>query len=535
MMSHRTRLVGLALAVVTALPGASVVGVAAAAVADEPAFSANPRPHSVSVDWVDAMLEAIELNPPAPTATTWRMWVVLSSMYDAWAAYDDDALATATGSDLKRPAAERTIANQERAASYAAHNALSYAYPEQVAVFDAVLELHDLAPSGSHDPQHPEGVGNLAADAVIRARLADASNAGTFADLSSATYPQQYQPAAGGDPNRWVPLVVPTGAVVDGNGLPVWSRDDPSSFETQTFLTPHWGAVTPFALTAGDQFRPAPPPRLGSDAPYVDAQGGTSTNDEAFRAQAAEVLALSGELDDRHKVIAEFWADGPHSWTPPGHWVQLAVGVSLRDRHTLEQDICMFLALGGALLDAGIAAWDAKRAYDYVRPATAIPYLYGGSRVRAWAGPNLGTRDIDASEWRPYQAATFVTPPFAEYVSGHSTFSRAAAEVLTGYTGSERMYDGRTLLGRDYDGDGVEDLFGQHIAAPGTLAFETGPSSTVALRWQTFREAADEAGVSRLYGGIHFQDADLRGRVLGSEVGRRALEHARALWDPVPG
>jgi len=194
----------------------------------------------------------------------------------------------------------------------------------------------------------------------------------------------------------------------------------------------------------------------------------------------------------------------------------------------------MFMVLAGSLLDAGIGAWDAKRAHDYVRPATAIPSLYTGQEVRAWAGPNLGSRLIDGAEWRPYQATTFVTPPFAEYVSGHSAFSAAAAEVLTGYTGSGRLYDGVTRLGRDYDGDGVEDLLGQHVAEPGSLAFEQGPSETVVLRWTTFREAADEAGISRLYGGIHFQDGDLRGRDLGREVGRMALAHAVALWDPPP-
>ena len=194
----------------------------------------------------------------------------------------------------------------------------------------------------------------------------------------------------------------------------------------------------------------------------------------------------------------------------------------------------MFMALSGALLDAGIGAWDAKRAYDYVRPATAIPNLYAGQEVRAWAGPNLGSRLIDGAAWRPYQSTTFVTPPFAEYVSGHSAFSAAAAEVLTGYTGSGRLYDGETRLGRDYDGDGVEDLLGQHVAEPGSLAFEQGPSDTVVLRWKTFRDASNEAGISRLYGGIHFQDGDLRGRALGREVGRMALAHAIAMWDPPP-
>ncbi len=258
----------------------------------------------------------------------------------------------------------------------------------------------------------------------------------------------------------------------------------------------------------------------------------TTTEDEAFRNQAAEVLAHSGALADQHKVIAEFWADGPHTWTPPGHWVQIAIGVSLRDQHTSAEDVQMFMALTGAVLDAGISAWEAKRAYDYVRPASAIPYVYAGQLVEAWGGPGHGTEWIDGADWQPYQSATFVTPPFAEFISGHSTFSRAAAEVLTAFTGSDAMYDGVTALGRDYDGDGVEDVFGRHIATPGTLLFEEGPEAPIVLTWSTFYEAADEAGVSRRYGGIHFQDGDLRAREIGREVGEQAYQWAELYFDP---
>jgi hypothetical protein len=300
----------------------------------------------------------------------------------------------------------------------------------------------------------------------------------------------------------------------------------------QAFLTPHWGAVKPFALASGDQLRPPPPPMLGFDAPYVDALGNETTNDAAFRDQAAQILAASGALTDEHKVIAEFWADGPHTWTPPGHWMQLAIGLSLREGHDLDADICMFMALSGALLDAGIAAWDAKRAYDYVRPATAIPYLYAGQRVRAWAGPERGSQVIDGADWRPFQPSTFVTPAFPEYVSGHSTFSAAAAEVLTRYTGSSVMFDGVTRLGRDYDGDGVEDLLGRHVAMPGSLSLDDGPAAPVTLRWATLQEAADQAGLSRRYGGIHFQDGDLRGREMGRRIGELVYANAQAYWGP---
>jgi hypothetical protein len=525
MDSVRARIAGPVLALVV------VVGGVTGAAAQEGTFEPNSRPHSVAIDWVEAMLTGIEHNPPAPTATTWRMFVVLSSMFDAWAAYDEDAIGTVTGSALRRPIVEHTEVNQEHAVSFAAYSALGYIFPDETDLFDAVLEHHGLEPSPSVDPATPAGIGNIVAAQVIRRHSMRGANAFDFAAVAGSGPGAAYEPDTAGDPNHWVPLQVPNGTVTDVDGNPTMSEDDPHSYETQEFLTPHWGEVPTFALRNGHELRPVAPPRLGSDEPYVDARGRHTTNDAAFRAQAAEVLGLSGNLDDEHKVIAEFWADGPHTWTPPGHWIQLAIGVSLRDEHSVGQDVCMYLALAGALFDAGVAAWDAKRAYDYVRPATAIPYLYAGEQVRAWLGPDKGIGLIEGKDWRPYQAATFVTPPFAEYVSGHSAFSAAAAEILTRYSGSADMYDGTTRLGRDYDGDGTEDTFGQHVATPGTLQFEHGPASPVVLRWSTFRDAADEAGRSRLYGGIHFQDGDLRGRVLGREVGRRAFAAAEAHWE----
>ncbi len=514
--------------------------------ADEPAFTPNPHPHSVVVDWVDAMLLAIELNPPAPTATTWRMWVVASSMYDAWSAYDGTAVATASGYTLKHPARRHAAGSDEIAISYAAHRALTYLFPNQKHIFDEVLAYHGLAASSSLNPLTPDGLGNAAAQAVIDLRTNDGSNAAAgFAQITSATYPEPYEAinsadpsapnAIGGpayDPNYWTPLRVPTGALADAAGNPIVDHDDPATYVDQRFLTPHWGAVVPFALTSGDQFRPAAPPHLGSLEPYTDAAGNVSTSDAAFRSQTAAVLAASASLTDTDKVIAEFWADGPHTWTPPGHWVQIAIGVSLRDQHTTAEDARMYMALTGAVLDAGIASWEAKRAYDFVRPATAIPYLYAGQQVEAWGGPNQGTQWIDGADWRPYQSGTFVTPPFAEYISGHSTFSRASAEILTAFTGSSAMYDGVTGLGRDYDGDGIEDLLGRHVAVPGTLQFEEGPAAPVVLTWDTFLAAADEAGVSRRYGGIHFQDGDLRAREVGRQVGEQAYQWAELYFDP---
>jgi hypothetical protein len=287
------------------------------------------------------------------------------------------------------------------------------------------MEYLGLPLSDATNGTTPAGVGNLAAQAVIDFRIGDGSNAlGGFQQITSDQYPELYTPVNSGDesaptgvfgpdfdPNRWVPLEVPTGTRLDEAGNPISAHDDPASYTVQSFLTPHWGAVVPFALTSGDQFRPPAPPQLGSDAPYVDALGQVTTNSQAWRDQTAQILELSGDLTDEHKLIAEFWADGPHTWTPPGHWVQLAQGISLRDGHGIDQDIKMHMALTGALLDAGISAWEAKRVYDFVRPHSAIRHAYQGQLVEAWGGPNKGTQRIDGATWRPYQSLTFVTPP----------------------------------------------------------------------------------------------------------------------------
>ncbi|MEM1205149.1 MAG: vanadium-dependent haloperoxidase [Acidobacteriota bacterium] len=496
------------------------------------------------IDWNRTMLDAIAANPPSPTHTTWKMYMVSSAMYDAWAAYDADAVGTRYGSLLRRPAVEHTDANQLAAVGQAAYRTLTYSYPNQEAQFLAILEGQGLTASDSRDPSTPAGIGNLVADAAIESRQDDGANVeGGFEQITSATFPELYVPvnspdaaaanAPGGpdfDPNRWQPLRVPTGTRTDDQGQPIVVPDDPDSFVDQTFLSPHWGAIRPFALTHGSQFLPSAPPQLGSNATYVDALGNEMTNDVAYRTQLDEVIAFSVALTDEQKILAEFWADGPRTWTPPGHWNQLAQGISIRDQHSLGDDVKMYFALNGALHDAAIAAWDAKRRHDYVRPASAIRDLYFGQTITAWGGPNQGTQQIQGEDWQPYQALDFVTPGFAEYVSGHSTFSRAAREVLRSYSGSDALYDGVTKLEEDYDGDGELDLLGEHIVLPGGMLFEDGPDAKITLEWPTLLEAADSAGLSRLYGGIHFQDGDIRGRQMGEQIGLQAFDIAQRLW-----
>jgi len=146
-------------------------------------------------------------------------------------------------------------------------------------------------------------------------------------------------------------------------------------------------------------------------------------------------VSLSAALTDREKMIAEYWEDGPSSETPPGHWSLLAQYVSRRDGHDLDADVQLFFILGNALLDASIAVWDCKVTFDYVRPVSAVRFLFARQVIEAWAGPFRGTRWIEAEQFQSY----LQTPPFAEYTSGHSAFSAAAATVLRLFTGSSRL------------------------------------------------------------------------------------------------
>src|SRR5262249_56075878 len=126
-----------------------------------------------------------------------------------------------------------------------------------------------------------------------------------------------------------------------------------------------------------------------------------------------EILHLSAKLTDRDKVIAEYWADSAGSVTPPGHWNVIAQQISRRDSHSLDDDAKMFFSLDNALMDAGIAVWDCKRATDSIRPVSAIRFLFADDTIRAWAGPGMGTQKIAGTHFRSY----IPTPPFPSYIS----------------------------------------------------------------------------------------------------------------------
>jgi hypothetical protein len=307
-----------------------------------------PMPGSNNVIvWNNAALQAIRDTSPGPTIAARVLAITHTCIFDAWAAYDPIAVGTRLGGALRRPVAEDTLANRDEAISFGAYRALTDLFPTEGLMLQGVMTSLGYDPNdNSVDTTKPDGIGNVACGAVLQFRHHDESNQlgdlhpGAYSDYTG--YVPTNTPNRIVDPNLWQPL-----SVSDGHG----------GFVTQRYYTPQWGLVTPFALSVGAQLRPAFGPERYHSGGYVQ--------------QAKQLLEYSADLSDTTKVIAEYWKDGPHSETPPGHWNLFAQFVSHRDSHTLDQDVKMFFALDNALLDASTAVWDCKRSFNSVRPITA--------------------------------------------------------------------------------------------------------------------------------------------------------------------
>lgn len=456
---------------------------------------------NVVLRWNSTLIEAVKAGHLGPPMVARAFAVLHTCVYDAWAAYDAVAVGTGVGGALRRPPAERTPANKAEALSHAAHMAAVDLYPEAAPAFDALMVELGYDPDAR--PKHatdPAAVGRRACGAVLRYRHRDGANQlgvlhpGAYSDYTGYTARNdpirydEYVPATVRDPDRYQPMIHPTaegGVVTDG------------------FLGAHWGQVRLHSVQAEpDAAEPAVQRSLLEHLRLTTSPGPARHGSDGYRRQAQELVDIGANLTDEQKTIAEFWADGPHTPTPAGHWMLLTQTVSRRDHNTLDTDARLFFAVSNSQADAAIASWYVKRHFDSVRPVTAVRYLFAGIPIRAWAGPNRGVATIDGSRWRPYQLDTFPTPPFAEYVAGHSTFSFAAATVLAAFTGS--------------------DQFGAATTIPrGSLTTERDlPAVDLTLRHDTFSQTAAQCGVSRQYGGIHFEDGDLHGRALGAAVGR---------------
>lgn len=439
--------------------------------------------------WNQLAQDAIQFTATPPPHAARAFGLLHTAMFDAWSNYQESPLSTTTGDWLKRPARHCSDDNSRKAFSYAAYRVLTALFwlslpPDCKNLFrDLMCDLGYGPDDTSLDVSTPQGIGNLSAQLIIDQAYGDEANQHATLHLPPYSDFTAYTPVNTPDEvkdlTRWQPLRI--------------TRLDKTTF-VQQFLAPHWGLTRPFALLYGAQFRPEPP------SAHPSAK---------FKAEVEELLAYSAKLTDEQKIMCEFWMGGHKKLTPPEMWCEFGQYVSNRDKHGNDEDICLFFALGNALRDAGIAAWDCKRAYDFIRPVSAIRTLYKGKQVQGWGGPGKGTTTLDGANWLPYQPVGFLSPPFAEYVSGHSTFSTASAEVLKSFTGS--------------------DEFGAEVCiAKGSSFIEPKqtPARDVVLHWDTFTAAAEQAGVSRLYGGIHFEEGNLHGLQLGRKVGAQVWQRS---------
>ena len=623
--------------------------IAAALLAASLLTSAVRAEPTTARQWNDALLDAIRIDFPAPTVHARNLYHSSAAMYDAWAAYD----ATSQGQFYKdKHAAADVEAARNEALSYAAYRVLSERYTRAVdpvasqALFDGVMDTlgYDKNVTATAGDS-PAAVGNRIAQQILASQLNDGSNeANSYVDNTTyesvnpsmiVDFPAVQSDGLPVNPNRWQPLFIDS--LTLQNGIPL-------GFNEQEYVGPHWGNVTTFALGRNgsrpyswSDVEPGSPPQLGGvgDAEYrqytLDLIRYSSSLDPT-KGPGAEMINISPntagnrplgthndvgysenpvtgqpyddnfvKVADYGRVLAEFWADGPESETPPGHWNVLANELSensmLEKRiggvgpvvDNLQWDVKLYLALNGASHDAAVAAWGAKREYDFARPITMIRYqggmgqssdpnfpsyhteglpleaglvelitaesiAEGGRHRNAFVNANIdsfgdaftflteeemvgkiaimawnheppdpdtqlsGTDWILAENWVPYQMDNFVTPAFAAYVSGHSTFSRAAAEVLALYTGSEYFPGG----------------LGEVTFSTDFLDFEIGPSEEITLQWATYFDAADEAGISRLWGGIHVPPDDFEGRIMGSSIGIEAYELANQRFAGIP-
>jgi hypothetical protein len=453
---------------------------------------------SAAYQWLDVVLEAsgrdTERHRPRPTILSRTMALVMTSMYDAWAAYDDVATGTRLGDRLRRPNGERTQANKEKAVAYAAYRSLLFVYPEDAEWIRAELRGKGFDPDDSSaDVSTPQGVGNTAASAVIEYRRHDGANqlgdeAGgngeAYADYTG--YKPKNTPSAIVDPTRWLPI-----PFSDGKGGTV----------SPGFLTPHWGKVKPFALERSDQFRPPEPPKWGS---------------ETLDREIEEAARVNANLTLEQKTAVEFMREGPHSTGQSGHWLQFAQDVSRRDRYGLDQDVKLFFAVSNVVMDAFIACWEAKRYYDTSRPYWWVRMYYKDKPIDAWAGPGKGVMKMAGNNWRPYSPDTFLTPPFPGYTSGHATASGAASRTLELYTGTDR-YGAVAIQQAGYMTE-PDATTAQMQARDGHPATGVTESKEVRLFLPTFTATAEMAAVSRLLGGYHIRTDNEEGLILGRRI-----------------
>jgi hypothetical protein len=449
----------------------------------------------LALRWNRLACDAIYYTKTPPTIAARALAMVHTAMYDAWTAYSGgNEISTTTGSRLKRPDSECTKQNREIAFSFAAYRVLEALFSQQLPaehkmVFSSLMKEIGCKPTDeSRDLNKPQGIGNICAKMVIDSRMGDGANQEEdYADYTG------FKPANDPPPKR--PL----------KDVAKWQPQLNAQRKPQKCLTPQWGWVRPFALCWGGEFRPPVPVACGTSE---------------FDQQIDDIIQISACLDDEQKIIAEYWA-GMHEdkfedtslipnygyWTvPPVQSCRIAHYIVEKNGFKNANVIKLFFALTNALLDASIAAWDAKLYYNTTRPDSVIHELRDEFCFDSWGGPCVGTVNMEGEGWCPY---LLNTPPFPEYVSGHSTFTRAMADIISCFCDSSE--------------------YGECVVFPACSSViepDCTPAEEITLSWPTLYDAADQAGWSRRYGGIHFEEGDLRGRELGEKV-------ALCVWNKV--
>jgi membrane-associated phospholipid phosphatase len=377
------------------------------------------------VGWDAIALNAIRVDKTPPPKAARALAMMSAAVYNAV-----NAIVPLHAFYHDTPTLQPT-ADMTAAASQAAHDVLVSLFPAQTATFDAALATWlGKVPAGTGETAGVT-LGQQTAANIIALRANDGAN-------TTVTY------TPGTNPGDWQPTP-PANAPA---------------------LLPQWPNVVPFAMTAGNEFRPAGPPALTSQA-YADA-----LNEVQAIGSATSTTRTADQTN-----IALFWADGGGTFTPPGHWNQISQDVSLLRGQSLAENAQMLFALNAAEADSGIAAWDAKFTYNFWRPVTSI-------RNAGADGNAATTADL---AWTPL----LVTPPFPSYMSGHSTFSAAASTVLSGFFGADLPFTDH--------GD---------------------PNQTLTRSFTSFTAAANEAGLSRIYGGIHYSFDNTDGLATGHSIGQ---------------
>lgn len=357
-----------------------------------------------------------------------------------------DAVNTVAGTHQPFLVTARSLpgAAPEIAAAVAAHRTLTALYPRQKARCDALL-ARCLAerPNGAARTQGEE-LGRFVADRVLEWRRRDGADV----------------------PGRYTAR----------RQLGIW---EPAPPDFKAALLPEWGLVEPFAIRKGTQYRPPAPPPLNS-AEY------TRAFDEVKRLGGKDSRERTPEQTD----VALFWADNAGTVTPPGHWNQIAAVVSRQRGLSLAENARLFALLNVSLADAGILCWVLKFTYEFWRPILAIRHAEEDGNAATSPDPS----------WAPL----IETPPFPAYISGHSTFSGAAAAVLAEFFGTDRVRFTTTS-------DGLPDT---------------------SREFAGFWSAAEEAGMSRIYGGIHWQFDNREGLAVGRHLGRYVSRNFLRLRSP---